>query len=300
MSIFKKKNEETIHDIFFDRYVVFLNKKCEDNDNCRREEDKYPECFPELTRDVINEYIEIYLGAPHLYECHECSKKYIESILPNPEIDWSIENLKETEEYRQHEYFNKAYWLLCDVALSVNLDTKWIELHGKEHTDEEAAKIATEKIMELCFDWHLQDNGALDEEHSFKMSALATVLGSSAKERISEDTKKKAYDLFYGYFLGYLKFVDTLEHRDFKHIDDYQNWLRENIPSNNPERYNWEYLRGELSCDYDPSWPLYLILYNAGVDEHDIHSICPWKTTIRINPNDNSVVYGTYSNVKYL
>lgn len=172
--------------------------------------------------------------------------------------------------------------------------------NGKRHTDEDAARIAAEKMVELCFGWHLQDNGALDEEHSFMMSAIATTFGNDAKDKIPEDVKKKAYDLCYEFFFRYLKYVEVLFNHDYLHIDDYQNWLRENLPSPNPDRFNWDYIRGELYCDYDPNWAWDLILETAGVNENTVRLICPWKTTILIRSLDNTVIYRTYQNCEYL
>lgn len=44
------------------------------------------------------------------------------------------------------------------------------------------------------------------------------------------------------------------------------------------------------SCDYDPNGPLYTILKNGGVEDKNIRSLCPWKTSISIDEKDNAVV----------
>ena len=93
-----------------------------------------------------------------------------------------------------------------EVSSEIQLEEEWVKKNGKRHTDEEAAKIATEKMMELCFGWHLQDNGALDEEHSFMMSSFSNCIWRR-ENKISEDVKKKHMNLCYGFFFGYLKLL---------------------------------------------------------------------------------------------
>lgn len=46
-----------------------------------------------------------------------------------------------------------------------------------------------------------------------------------------------------------------------------------------------------LWCDYDPCTELYNILLEAGILQHDINNICPWKTNIRIMPEDIQCSY---------
>lgn len=257
--------------------------------------------IPELTDDDVRKIFLIYFTESKSLDDGRINiQKYLETKISHPSVDWSKENACETEEYKQSHYFDKVYWIFTDIIHKSNFEYEWVKLNGKMHTDEDAARLAAEKVMELCFDWHLQDNGALNEEHSFMMSTIATVFGNEAKNKVPEDVKKKAYDLFYGYFLGYLKDKQVKKNGEYEHFDDYQNWLRENVPSKDPDRFNWEYPDGELYCDYHPCIRWSTILENAGVDDNTASLICPWKTGISIRSVDNAVSYRTYQKQVYL
>ena len=299
--MYSEEKELTINDRFIKLYHDMLEENAYLNDEDEIHKTNRLTGIPEFTYDNLNELIDIYLTSKTLDEANDNFRKYIESIVPDAKIDWKSDNYADTPEYKQHKYSLNVSRFFSEVSSEIQLEEEWVKKNGKRHTDEEAAKIATEKMMELCFGWHLQDNGALDEEHSFMMSSLATVYGEAEKSKISEDVKKKAYDLCYGFFLGYLKFIETLYYKfDYEHIDDYRNWLRENLPSPDKDKFNWNNIYGELECDYDPNWAWHLILKTAGVDENSVRLICPWKTSISIRSVDNTVLYRTYRNCEYL
>ena len=58
--------------------------------------------------------------------------------------------------------------------------------------------------------------------------------------------------------------------------------------------------RIQLYCDYDPNRPLYDILYESGIPKNKIGSICPWKTGIEIDENDNAVIIIGYQKRDYI
>ena len=56
----------------------------------------------------------------------------------------------------------------------------------------------------------------------------------------------------------------------------------------------------DLTVDYGPCKALYKLLEKSGVEEKHIRSICPWKTSIKIDERDNSVIYRTYGKKEVL
>jgi hypothetical protein len=251
---------------------------------------------PELPDDVITNIINEYFNKKTLTEAN----RYIYDVLDEyvdgsyEKIDWNLGRpaVEETPEYKAWRRRSDISSLWSDCKRMNGIEETWVDLNGKANTNEEAAKKAADKWCELIFGWHLQDNGAINEDHAggFMACALGTVLANKSKERISEDVKKKAHSLFYEYYLRLLHYNET---HDKKDID----WLVENLPDDDKkDPFDWRYFefRCDLYCDYGPGTPLYLILVNAGVDKRDAGSICPWKTGIDIRPVDNAVMYNTY------
>ena len=251
---------------------------------------------PELPDDVITNIINEYFNKKTLTEAN----KYIYEVLDeyvkghNEEINWSLGRpaVEETSEYKAWKRYYDISSLWSDCKRMNGIEETWVDLNGKANTNEEAAKKAADKWCELIFGWHLQDNGAINEDHAggFYACALGTVLANKSKERITEDVKKKAHSLFYEYYLRQLHYNET---HDKKDID----WLVENLPDDDrKDPFDWRYFEFgcDLYCDYGPGTPLYLILVNAGVDKRDAGNICPWKTGIDIRPVDNAVMYNTY------
>lgn len=256
---------------------------------------------PEMTDDNIRDAIREFFTKGNLTEAenfmHDIFNKYVEDTYD--QIDWQNgmshdERMEKDQAYIQWDRHNDIKSVWYDTQRKLHLSEQWVEVNGYAHTDEEAAKIAADKWCELCFGWHLQDNGAINEDHGggFYACALGTILANNAKEGITEDVKVKAHELFYGYYLNLIQYERD---RDRKHIK----WLVENL-KNEPDDerpWDWErygFMRDELYCDYGPDMGLYLILYNAGVPRRDAGSICPWKTGISIRFEDNAVFYNTY------
>lgn len=255
---------------------------------------------PEMTDDNIRDAIREFFTKGNLTEAedfmHDIFNKYVEDTYG--QIDWQNgmsrdERLEKDQAYIQWERHNDIKSVWYDTQRKLHLSEQWVEVNGYAHTDEEAAKIAADKWCELIFGWHLQDNGAINENHGggFYACALGTILANNAKEGLSEDVKVKAHNLFYEYYLRGIKFQKDGK---MKHID----WLVENLSGGSESRVSWDWSRYgfsyDLYCDYGPDTPIYLILYNAGVPENSIRSICPWKTGISIRREDNAVFYNTY------
>ena len=250
---------------------------------------------PELPDDVITNIINEYFNKKTLTEAnryiYNVLNKYVKGSYDNINWDLGRPAVEETPEYKAWRRYSDISYIWSDCKGNFIKET-WVDLNGKVNTNEEAAKKAADKWCELIFGWHLQDNGAINENHAggFYACALGTVLANNSKERISEDVKKKAHNLFYEYYLHKLHYHKT---NDKKDID----WLVENLPDDDKkDPFDWRCFgfSCDLYCDYGPSTPLYLILVNAGVDKRDTGNICPWKTGIDIRVVDNAVMYNTY------
>ena len=251
---------------------------------------------PELPDDVITNIINEYFNKTTLTEAnryiYEALDKYVKGSYSDINWDLGRPAVEETPEYKAWRRHADISTLWSDCKRMSGIEKAWVDLNGKANTNEEAAKKAADKWCELIFGWHLQDNGAINENHAggFYACALGTVLANKSKEGISEDVKKKAHSLFYEYYLRLLHYYET---KDKKDID----WLVEHLPDDDKkDPFDWRYFefRCDLYCDYGPGTPLYLILVNAGVDKKDARNICPWKTGIDIRPVDNAVMYNTY------
>lgn len=251
---------------------------------------------PEFPDDVITDIINEYFNKKTLTEAnryiYEVLDKYVKGSYDDINWDLGRRAAEETQEYKDWRRYADISTLWSDCTRMNGIEKTWVDLNGKANTNEEAAKKAADKWCDLIFGWHLQDNGAMDEDHGggAYACALGTVLANKSKERISEDVKKKAYSLFYEYYLHQLHYYET---NDKKDID----WLVENLPDDDEkDPFNWRYFEFgcNLYCDYGPTTPLHLILVNAGVDKRDTGNICPWKTGIDIRAVDNTVMYNTY------
>ena len=251
---------------------------------------------PELPDDVITNIINEYFNKTTLTEAnryiYDALDKYVKGSFDDINWDLGRPAVEESPEYKAWRRRTDISTLWFDCKRMSGIEKAWVDLNGKANTNEEAAKKAADKWCELIFGWHLQDNGAINENHAggFYACALGTVLANKSKEGISEDVKKKAHSLFYEYYLRQLHYYET---KDKKDID----WLVEYLPDDDKkDPFDWRYFefRCDLYCDYGPTTPLHLILVNAGVDKMDVRNICPWKTGLDIRAVDNVVMYNTY------
>ena len=253
---------------------------------------------PELSDEKIKEMIENYFSKNTLTEANHYFYDELEKLFPynSSNINWKLERdeLEKTPEYKAWKYNSDVRDVFHYTSRSIELEEYWVEANGKANTDEEAAKKAADKWCELIFGWHLQDNGAINEDHAggFKACALGTILANRSKEGITEEVKLKAHQLFYEYYLRAIHFRNS-GYRSGEDID----WLVKTLPDDDKkDPFDWKRFGFDVDmyCDYGPGTPLYLILVNAGVDKHAAGNICPWKTGISIRYVDNAVMYNTY------
>ena len=219
-------------------------------------------------------------------------------------IDHNDNDYRNSVEYKKYIRYSNISQAFYAATIKVEVQAQWVTVNGTAHSMEEAAHIAASKWCELLFGWHLQDNGALDEETSFNMCALGTYLAESAKKDITEQAKKNAYGLFFEYYKR-CKNYSTNHNGDYILTDigpESYEWLKKNLPDPDSDNDKWEDYAFSCTpyCDYGPNITLYRILLNAGVDKKDIRSICPWKTGISIRDYDNAVLYRTYQHTEEL
>lgn len=282
-------------------FVETFRRKCTAEERNRFDPQPALE-VPELTDDNIRDIIKEFFAKETLTEAldyfYDVLKDYVENTYD--QIDWNNgmsrdERAEKEPAYIQWGRFMDIKDIWSFTYHNLRLSDMWVDVHGKRHTDEEAAKIAADKWCELIFGWHLQDNGAINEDHGggFYACALGTVLANNAKEGLTEDVKVNAHKLFYEYYLHSIRFRNNpdLDGEDLQ-------WLVENLKNDPEDNRPWDWNRYgfcyDLYCDYGPDIAIYLILYNAGVPKKSIGSICPWKTGITIRAEDNAIFYNTY------
>ncbi|MBD5323935.1 MAG: hypothetical protein HDS02_03755 [Bacteroides sp.] len=140
----------------------------------------------------------------------------------------------------------------------------WKRINGEVRTIEAACELCANIWMNKIFKISLQDNGAWNDGYvGAMMNAFGSMLKTDAMSEVSEEMKDKAKEGIKNFYLR------------------------------NKYRY-------DLGCDYDPCTELYNILLEAGVPKNEIRNICPWKTYIKIMPEDNSVLVHTYQKDEYV
>ena len=258
---------------------------------------KYDPVLTEMSDDdiieIITKYFTEYTG---LTEANDYFYKAYNKFIPDTwdQIDHSLDRevMEQTQAYKQWRHHGDVHSAWYETFRKLELDQMFCVIHGKRRTNEEAAKLAADKWCELLFGWHLQDNGALNETHpgGFQACALGTVLANSAKEKITDEMKRKAHELFVQYYLHDIEFQNGNRREAVE-------WARKTLPDpgdKNP--YVWSahsFIGTNMYCDYNPYMPLYLVLINAGIPDYEACKICPWKTGISIRALDNTVEYHT-------
>ena len=149
--------------------------------------------------------------------------------------------------------------------------TEFITKHGQVRTFDEACQTAADEWVRMIFDHHVQNNG--DQSDA---GGLAMVLGTLIKDKASSGYGKDIID----------KFRSLM-------VDHYRGGCRWKSESGT------EY-RDVPNVDYNPSPSLLGLLVKAGCEEKDANDMCPWKTRINIDKNDNSVCVRGYRTARYI
>ena len=230
----------------------------------------FPEC-ERIKKENIADCINSLFGEVKNY--HEINK-YITSAMekfwPRDE-NWKYDDpdYVEWRDYFWGTYRPKSLEMKNPVGDWIkSIEEEYLTRFGKMRTYEEACQKLADKWCELIFGFHIQDNGAINEDHGggFWACALGSAIKNDAVAKIGEDVIKKTHDLMV-------------------------QWYRERETGGYHE---------DFGVDYGPNCYLYDLLVKAGVDKRDASSICPWKTHISIDRRDNSIYYGTYGKAEYL
>lgn len=199
----------------------------------------------------------------YIYECfpgHDCKIYKWDS----PEYDIYYKYMHGDD---NNNHFGFYKW-------SKYVEEDFLFIKGERRTFEDACKLASDEWCKRLFGNHFQDNGALNEEHSFIMCGLGTLLKDKAQESITEEMIELTRTNLYKYFENHCLYRSK-EHPEWTHPI-------------------------QLYSDYGPNAPLYDILYESGIPENEIGNICPWKTGIEIDENDNAVIIVGYQKRDYI
>lgn len=222
----------------------------------------------------IREMLEsIFDNCKYYQEISDYFNTYIRECFLPDEYEW---NSPEYDEYWKYVHG------INDEVLRVISFYRWVKfveedfllVKGKRRTFKEACELAADEWCKRLFGNHFQDNGALNEEHSFMMCGLGTWLKSKAQESITEEMIENTRKNLYKYFENHCEYRSK----------EYPEWVH----------------HIQLYSDYGPNSPLYDILYESGIPENEIGSICPWKTGIEVDETDNSVIISGYQKRDYI
>ena len=226
----------------------------------------FPECERVHKEDIVDvvsrafDELESYRQIRNLVYA-ECEK-----IWPCPEYEGDG---KDYHAWCDH-FYSKPFYAWFD-----DFEAEFRRRKGYKRTFNEACDLAADIWANKIFGWHLQDNGAINEDHAggFWACALGTVLKNDITKDISEDVVNKFRKLMSDYYKEWCLYVDKK--------DGWKGYV-------------------EPYCDYNPNCALYSILIEAGVKENNADMICPWKTGIVIDEKDYHVVVRTYRNQEYI
>jgi hypothetical protein len=224
-----------------------------------------------IDKDKIKEMIySMYDNCQNYQDIYQYFEDYINTCFPGADYEKYGFDSPERKEYYHYLDNYEDENILSLYEWSKYAGFNYINHKGKRRTFEEACQIAADKWCEMLFNFHLQDNGAINEDHGggFYACALATVLKNEANKDITEEMINNTNKNLYEYYHNYCIYEDKYP------ISPY--------------------------CDYDPNRPLYDILQKSGIPEKKIRSICPWKTGIDIDENDNAVVIKGYQKREYI
>lgn len=238
----------------------------------------FNEC-DKIKRDQIVSLVEDIFASENYHQISNKIYKFCEEFWPEPQ-DYDSQEWKIWSDYMYGYYdhdtkhYNKPLGDWVDQC-----EYEYVYRNGKMHTYKEACEIAANKWCELIFEWHLNDNGALNEDHpgGFTACALSSVLKNEASSKIPKEQQEKAYELIKKFY------EDDCWWEYYNDKGEYENTWQTN-----------------LNVDYGPNRPLYELLKKAGIEEKHIRTICPWKTSIRIDERDNSVIWHKYGSLEIL
>lgn len=149
------------------------------------------------------------------------------------------------------------YWKIRDNTLFSSgwmngFKELWLQVNGAVRTKEEACRLAADAWCHHMFVSIMQGNG----DDNGMLEALGMYLKTRAQDEITPEIIEKVHKGIYDFYYTH------------------------------PGRSMLHY----LFVDYSPCSFLYDIMKDAGIKENLIESLCPWKSYLKIDPDDNSVL----------
>lgn len=203
------------------------------------------------TREFMSELIDSAMEEKYWATASDVICKKVSIYLPSVGR-YICRNDSQWEE--QKEYMEWRDTLLFDNGwLNDKFKELWRSKHGVIRTKEEACALAADQWCRHMFVSAYQDNGGGNDN----LTLMGMFLKVNAQDKITEEVKKKVWQGIYDFYYD----EDHYQHNNY-----YQ-----------------------LSTDYYPCTWLVEILKNAGIEENLIDSICPWKSHLKIDKDDNSL-----------
>lgn len=222
----------------------------------------FPECERIKKADVAECISKVFDEVKFYREVDYYIRRHCFKFWPEP-TNYSTEYAKEHGNYFYGDYDNKDFRFRNWIK---QIEQEFIQRNGQHRTFDEACQLAGDEWARMIFGNHIQNNG--DQSDA---GGIAMVLGTLAK-----DKAKSGYD---SEVINKFRSLIADEYRKHGHNDHY-----------------WS----APYCDYHPNETLGNALIEAGCDEHDVGSMCPWKTGITIDDRDGSVCIRGYRTEKYL
>lgn len=150
------------------------------------------------------------------------------------------------------------YWKIRDDVLFSSgwmngFKELWLQVNGAVRTREEACRLAADAWRHHMFVSIMQGNG----DDNGMLEVLGMYLKTRAQDEITPEIIEKVHKGIYDFYYTH--------------------------PGSSMLHY--------LFVDYSPCSFLYDIMKDAGIKEDLIDSLCPWKSYLKIDPDDNSVLY---------
>ena len=234
--------------------------------------DSFPECDKIKKSDIKNLVTELFVFAESYREIFDKVQEYCKKLWPRPErfVKNNIENIEYKKWFNYLYDTDDEYPFLYDWLKS--FERKFIEIWGQKRTFEEACGIAADWWKIMIFEEINQDNG-----NNSVAGLFAKGLADTSKRRALANiditsTSLKFRDIMKDYYLNKCQY-----------------------------RYSGSYI-GEMipDVDYAPNICLVNALVDAGVPESEVGKICPWKTFIKVDEMDNSVIIRKYQKEEIL
>lgn len=234
--------------------------------------DSFPECDKIKKSDIKNLVGELFVFAESYREIFDKVQDYCKKLWPKPKplTRNNTRNIEYTKWFNYLYDTDDEYPFLYDWLKS--FERKFVEIRGQKRTFEEACGIAADWWKIMIFEEINQDNGNNSVGGLFLKRHADTCKRRALANIDITPISLKFRDIMKNYYLGKCQ---------YKYSDSYTG---EMIPD----------------VDYSPNSCLVNALMDAGVPKSEVGKICPWKTSIKVDEIDNSVMIRKYQQYEIL